>query len=200
MAGQMGTLALDGGDVRMGSTAGIGTGPEAEISRRVARKLHDPSITMEEYMHYASITRADIQHEAASGANTYSFGRLNFPGFSTKNGSPPAAITRDPPFVDEKSGGIVGAEGSSPPISTFAIADEEYVHASRAVRTATWGAVFYLITTDILGPFSTAYVAYHRMCMQDTYNRVLDGHLSKWATDLPSYFTRSLVYLPRSML
>jgi len=37
------------------------------------------------------------------------------------------------------------------------ISDEEWVTASRAARTATWGAVFYLITTDILGPFSTGY-------------------------------------------
>ena len=200
MAGQTGTLTLDGGDVRMGSTAGVGTGPDTEISRPVARKLRDPSITMEEYMHYASITRADSQHEAAFGANTYSFGKLSFPGFSKKNEPPSAAITRDPQVVDEKSGGGVAAESSSPPISTFAIADEEYVHASRAVRTATWGAVFYLITTDILGPFTTAYVAYYRIYIQDTYNRVLDGHLSKWAMDLPSYFTRSLVYLPHSEL
>lgn len=34
------------------------------------------------------------------------------------------------------------------------VTDEEWVQASRALRTATWGAVFYLITTDILGPYS----------------------------------------------
>lgn len=167
MAGQMGNLALDGGDVRMGSTAGVGTGPEAEISRSVARKLHDPSITMEEYMHYASITRADTQHEAAHGGNIFTFGR---PSFLKKKGSPSAAITSDPHVVDEKSSGAAGAESSSPPISAFAIADDEYTQASRAVRTATWGAVFYLITTDILGPFSTAYVAPCPMCIQYTYN------------------------------
>ena len=151
MAGQMGTLALDGGDVRMGSTAGIGDG---EITRSIARKLHDPSITMEEYMHYASITRADTQHEASHGDNSYTFGK---PSFLKKKRTPSAAITRDVPVTDEKSGGVVGTDGSLPPISTFAIADEEYVLASRAVRTATWGAVFYLITTDILGPFTTAW-------------------------------------------
>ena len=37
------------------------------------------------------------------------------------------------------------------------ITDQEWVNASRAARTATWGAVFYLITTDILGPFSTGW-------------------------------------------
>ena len=154
MAGQAGTLALDGGDVRMGSNAGIGTGPEAEITRPATRKLHDPSITMEEYMHYAFITRADTRHEVADGGNSYTFGK---PNFLRKKADPSVAITRDP--LEEKSGGTLAAERSSPPISTFDIGDEEYVQASRAVRTATWGAVFYLITTDILGPFSTAYVA-----------------------------------------
>lgn len=30
--------------------------------------------------------------------------------------------------------------------------DEELINARRALRTASWFAVFYLITTDILGP------------------------------------------------
>ncbi|KAH7910080.1 transmembrane amino acid transporter protein-domain-containing protein [Hygrophoropsis aurantiaca] len=37
------------------------------------------------------------------------------------------------------------------------IAPGEYRTASGALRTATWGSVFYLITTDILGPYSTPY-------------------------------------------
>lgn len=35
------------------------------------------------------------------------------------------------------------------------ISDAEYRAASGALRTASWGGVFYLITTDILGPYST---------------------------------------------
>lgn len=34
------------------------------------------------------------------------------------------------------------------------VANSEWAQASRAARTASWGAVFYLITTDILGPSS----------------------------------------------
>jgi hypothetical protein len=37
------------------------------------------------------------------------------------------------------------------------ITDEEWTNASRALRTATRGAIFYLITTDILGPFGLGY-------------------------------------------
>ena len=36
-----------------------------------------------------------------------------------------------------------------------AITDAEYKNASRAMRTAGWSSIFYLVTTDILGPFST---------------------------------------------
>ena len=44
--------------------------------------------------------------------------------------------------------------GSSRNIENVVVTDQEWVQASRAARTATWGAVFYLITTDILGPTS----------------------------------------------
>ncbi|KAI9694370.1 MAG: hypothetical protein M1820_008970 [Bogoriella megaspora] len=48
----------------------------------------------------------------------------------------------------------VGAGPKGGQIDTSMISDAEWLAASRAARTATWGAVFYLITTDILGPFS----------------------------------------------
>jgi hypothetical protein len=38
--------------------------------------------------------------------------------------------------------------------STSKVSQEEWNTAARATRTATWSAVFYLITTDILGPGS----------------------------------------------
>ncbi|KAG6900814.1 hypothetical protein C0993_000133 [Termitomyces sp. T159_Od127] len=37
------------------------------------------------------------------------------------------------------------------------IEDSEKVNAFRALRTASWASVFYLITTDILGPFNAPY-------------------------------------------
>lgn len=54
-------------------------------------------------------------------------------------------------FTDEKS------PHHNNKFEPMTISDDEWVQASRAARTATWGAVFYLITTDILGPFSTGY-------------------------------------------
>jgi hypothetical protein len=38
--------------------------------------------------------------------------------------------------------------------SVTAVSHEEWTTAARATRTATWSAVFFLITTDILGPGS----------------------------------------------
>ncbi|KAI6127222.1 transmembrane amino acid transporter protein-domain-containing protein [Pisolithus sp. B1] len=46
-------------------------------------------------------------------------------------------------FADEKKGDTSG------PVS-----EGEYRAASSALRTASWGSVFYLITTDILGPYT----------------------------------------------
>jgi hypothetical protein len=56
--------------------------------------------------------------------------------------------------VDEKH--VVNPEPSkdirTPTTDKWGITETEWEHAQRATRTATWGSVFYLITTDILGP------------------------------------------------
>ena len=144
-----GAMNMDGGDARMGSSAGLGFGEAAEISRPAIKKLHDPSITIEEYLHYAAITRADDRNHIT----THSDDALKVAGFKSlnpfaKKREPAVATTTD---LNEK----IVAESS--PDGRFVITEEEYIQASRAVRTATWGAVFFLITTDILGPFSTAW-------------------------------------------
>lgn len=40
------------------------------------------------------------------------------------------------------------------PYDRYGIAETEWEQAQRATRTATWGSIFYLITTDILGPYN----------------------------------------------
>jgi hypothetical protein len=40
------------------------------------------------------------------------------------------------------------------PPGTVAVSDGEWHQAQRAARTAGWAAVFYLITTDVLGPYT----------------------------------------------
>lgn len=113
-------MALDGGDPRLHN--GVGEGLNS-YTRPQMKKFYDPSVSFEEYCHYAKLTRAD---QDAGYTNT----------LSPESGSPQRA---------EKS------EKST--TNRTAITDEEWVEASRAMRSATWLAVFYLITTDILGPY-----------------------------------------------
>ena len=148
MAGTMGgAMNLDGGDPRMNSSAGVGFGVASEITRPTARKLHDPSITFEEYMHYAAITRADDRNISPHTDNALNVAGLKSMNPFAKKGKPAVETVMQ---MDEKTA------SSSPNHAPYTISEEEYIQASRAVRTATWGAVFFLITTDILGPFSTA--------------------------------------------
>ncbi|KAI9683299.1 MAG: hypothetical protein M1822_006164 [Bathelium mastoideum] len=148
---------------------------------RVLKTLHDPNVTFEEYLHYAKLTRAD-EHRLYGPGSEYAtkktgvFARFRpgtqsmlgrFPGLNkdTKNDTSIAENehgtqlqhfdkeTLADPEKRRKSL-TVPAEEHHGGLDTSVITDEEWLTASRAARTATWGAVFYLITTDILGPFS----------------------------------------------
>ncbi|KAJ4424393.1 hypothetical protein N0V82_000913 [Gnomoniopsis sp. IMI 355080] len=111
------------------------------------RLLHDPNVTFEEYLFYAERTRAE--EDRAAEAN-------------------PARVTLKSIFIPSASRGVVseGADGSwgavtdlnlSDPAVRATISDEEWTNASRALRTASAAACFYLITTDILGPFGVGF-------------------------------------------
>lgn len=149
---QPASIALDGGDPRAGlSGEGI-----AEYSRAALKMTHDPSVTTEEYFYYAKLTRAEEAEAPAvhhPKRKILGFGKnkgvvteagvqttINMP--STESGS-----ESDEKKVNEKQGSPTGTD-------LAVISDEEWIQASRAARTATWGAVFYLITTDVLGPYS----------------------------------------------
>jgi hypothetical protein len=102
-------------------------------------------VTFEEYIHYAQIDRErekalpDVRHPASSLKSTL-FGKKT------------ALVEEQPsPPTDEKDEKGQVARG---PVVT----DDEWYHASRALRTATWGSIFYLITTDVLGPYTVPYV------------------------------------------
>ncbi|MCJ1333212.1 hypothetical protein MMC10_009906 [Thelotrema lepadinum] len=100
------------------------------------RKLHDPDVTLEEYHFYAQKTRAEQDSLEAPKTQWNKF-------FSRK---PKASADR-------------GTEinPTTPKVNAFEISDEEWTNASRAFRTASAGACFYLITTDILGPFAVPF-------------------------------------------
>ncbi|KAK8033974.1 hypothetical protein PG991_003372 [Apiospora marii] len=103
------------------------------------RKLHDPAVTFEEYLHYARHTRLEEASHPPVGRET-SVWSLIFPSKSDAG-------------VAQKR--VTGEKAN--PADPGSVSDEEWSNASRALRTATRGACFYLITTDILGPSSLPY-------------------------------------------
>ncbi|KAF6828409.1 transmembrane amino acid transporter family protein [Colletotrichum musicola] len=124
---------------------------------------HDPNVTFEEYLYWASITRAEETEaneryvQARGPATLKSVIKDRFrkgdehEQFERGNDSSAGSDTG----AGEKDGGNK-ASGPSPAERRIGnVTPEEWKRASRATRTAGWGAVFYLITTDILGPFST---------------------------------------------
>ncbi|KAJ7785066.1 putative amino acid transporter [Mycena maculata] len=139
---QPGGLALDGGDPRLQhekSDEKVDTDTrEANSPARGdihphARGLHSPDVTFEEYYYYAQLTRAEEDSQPVTGYETTLFSLV---------------------FPSKSEGGVVREKSSS---GNAVISDEEWADASRALRTATRGAAFYLITTDILGPFGLPY-------------------------------------------
>ncbi|KAL8773485.1 MAG: hypothetical protein Q9209_001589 [Squamulea sp. 1 TL-2023] len=149
MAGDKEMDAVEVGDHHHNATAGV----DEDARQPSASRLHDPNVTFEEYYYYARISRAhpseslDVQ-STASTSWISRFIRYNKSVVSSKD---------DITAVNKKS-----SDGSPTTQSWHNVSDEERLQASRALRTATWGAVFYLITTDILGPYSTAW-AFSRM-------------------------------------
>ncbi|KAJ2983586.1 hypothetical protein NUW58_g6224 [Xylaria curta] len=98
------------------------------------RQIHDSSVTFEEYHFYAQRTREEQRlHESPQ----WQWRTV----FSSKK------------TTDTSEGGRDHNRASDSRVVT----DEEWANASRAFRTASWGAVFFLITTDVLGPFAVPY-------------------------------------------
>ncbi|KAK4693982.1 hypothetical protein P7C71_g3515, partial [Lecanoromycetidae sp. Uapishka_2] len=147
----LGAMALDGGDPRLNDKEGefAGQGIVA-YTRPQMRRLHDPAITFEEYHYYAQKTRAEEQAHHNRNPDTASRGILStiLPSKSEKG-------------VDsldgDRKGSLIPNVNLNIPDARAAVTDEEWTNASRAVRTASVAAVFYLITTDILGPFGLPY-------------------------------------------
>lgn len=153
------TFGADGSDPRLDPDAGNidvngSTGfPGAYITPQ-QRLLHDPAVTFEEYYYYANRTRAEELQLKSEETGHTGIRQILFPPKSApKEKYVPGAET-----TDEKGGvrSMSVADGNlnlSDRNERIRISDEEWTNASRSFRTASWAACFYLITTDILGPF-----------------------------------------------
>lgn len=139
-------MALDGGDPRLSTDEGTFAGEGmVAYTRPQMRKLHDPTISFEEYYYYAQETRAEEEGNELQNDEKTGIINLIFPAKSGKGAG----------GSDEKRrASLVPQVNTSSKEQRAVVSDDEWANASRAVRTATQGAVFYLITTDILGPFA----------------------------------------------
>lgn len=117
-------------------------------------KLYDRNVTFGEYHYYAQREREYERGIApktnvATGLATVVIGKT----FKRKERAEHMAVRTG--SVSAAAGTTTtGEKATAPSGLAGVVSDEEWHTASRAARTATWGAVFYLITTDILGPFS----------------------------------------------
>ena len=171
-------------------------GQPAPTAMSTGHKLHDPNVSFEEYLYWAQVSRADERYEDPNHDYTF-FGKVIKKSRHPPAGSaadlptaPPAAATKGEnggvDFSEKGSGeekdmavegAAAGRRGPSSEQQHLPITDDEYVTASRALRTATWGAVFYLITTDILGPFSVPWAfAAVSLCDRLEYLRDLEKY------------------------
>lgn len=127
--------------------------------------IHDPNVTFEEYLYWASITRAEEKEaneryvRARGPVTVTSVIKDRFKKgdehdrFLGGNGG--GGATEDAGAGEKTEGDKALQPASVGEDVAAAVTPEEWKRASRAMRTAGWGAIFYLITTDILGPFST---------------------------------------------
>ncbi|KAF2101224.1 hypothetical protein NA57DRAFT_34581 [Rhizodiscina lignyota] len=104
------------------------------------RKVHDPDITFEEYHYYALRTREEEKTIEAPRTNWRE-----------------VLLRKKSANHDENNDNAVQGFAEHKLADRTTITDEEWTNASRAFRTASWGACFYLITTDILGPYGVGF-------------------------------------------
>ena len=121
----------------------------------------DPSVTFEEYMYWAKVERAEeLANEKVyqEESGPLSFGKVLGGRFSegvhverkkkaekAQQELAAAGGVKTGSDTDEKG------EKGEPTYIVAAPTDEEWRVAARALRTSSWGTIFFLITTDILG-------------------------------------------------
>lgn len=125
----------------------------------------DPTVTFEEFAYWAKIERAEEReanriYSAERGPLTFAKaiqGRFSKGVHHENAKKADAARVAAQALTDanEKTGGVVTVVDPNPNLT---VKEEEWKTAARAMRTAGWGTIFYLVTTDILGWSTTPFV------------------------------------------
>ncbi|KAK4544609.1 hypothetical protein LTR36_004181 [Oleoguttula mirabilis] len=153
------------GKGRHGSVAADIAPTGANDARRRNSVIYtDSSIQFEDYHYWAQRSREHEKGLSTENAGLAGIAKMVF-GRGSHNKQKPVNVGVEPSGIDsighemsEKSEKH-GSDAVTPPASIgredqYGIAESEWDQAQRAARTATWGSIFYLITTDILGPYN----------------------------------------------
>lgn len=117
----------------------------------------DSTVTYEEYVYWAKIEREmELEENKVFQAEHGSPVRTSIKNVFSKAGRKQAKVDKETRLqtlarLDDKQGIVSGADGGPPAQSALKVSDAEWRTAARALRTASWGQMFFLITTDILG-------------------------------------------------
>lgn len=117
----------------------------------------DGTVTFEEYIYWAEIERADEKERNRQ----YLEKRGPLTPAKVLKGRFSHGVHHDERKEREKAAqesGDVDLKGAGVQPNEVTVTDEEWRIATRALKTTSWGTVFFLITTDILGWGSTPYV------------------------------------------
>ena len=113
----------------------------------------DETVTFEEYAYWAKLERADEMERnrlyvEKRGPVTFTKMLKNrfSKGIHHEEQKEKEKANQTNSDSDQK-GGIISTNNSS----QVQVSDEEWRTAARALKTASWGTIFFLITTDILG-------------------------------------------------
>jgi len=161
-----------------GETMPIAISGEAGIHQRVwgLAARTDSTVTFEEYVHWAKIERAieweeNKQYLAERGPRSFATvlgGRFSKGhNYEKKKQLERQQLQIDNNASEQTPGQQENLSGEKNPVNqdgAIVVTQEEWRTAARAMRTASWGTIFYLVTTDILGwsgaPFVFASVGY----------------------------------------
>jgi hypothetical protein len=132
------------------STEKTDAGKSTVAFRPQDRALHDANVTLEEYMYYASKTRAEEDANSAQAPTTTLWDVL----FPSRGKTKLATGAQD---ADEDSVGEIYEMNLNRPENRAAVSDKDWTNASRALRSASAAAAFYLISTSSL-PISRLFV------------------------------------------
>ncbi|KAI0008276.1 transmembrane amino acid transporter protein-domain-containing protein [Xylariaceae sp. FL0662B] len=156
---QPASLALEGGDPRKVSAQAA----DLTTSTIRTQATEGRKISFEEYMYWAEVTRAEEREAnarfvAARGPRTlsnvlkgrFSTGREMQEAASDGNGA--GSLCEGTAEEKGPGNGTLKVVNVTASTARHGVTEVQRRTASRAMRTASWGTIFYLITTDILGP------------------------------------------------